>query len=153
MPTLAERLDRYRRIANRVRAIPGFHGLRPYSVAILITTYSGDYTGRGDAITEVTPITEANGQPPKVRQLNTEELALTGLGKGALRIGPITPAHDTGGTAIETIKPCLAAGQTLHVLVTGPEYPNGAKFALKSFNSDHAIHFTMDVEPVSENGP
>ena len=140
-------------IVYAVRAIPGNMGLRPHSVAILATTYSGTHTGRGDSITESTAITEANGQPPKVRQLNTEELALGGLGKGSLRIGPITPGHTGGGTLIETLKPCLIAGQTLHAIVTGPEYPNGAKFAIKDIQTDRALHYTLTVEPVSELGP
>ena len=140
-------------LINGVRAIPGQLGIRQYSVSILVTSWSGANTGRGTSIDELFPVTEANGQPPKVRQLNTEELALGGLGKGSLRIGPITPGFAGGGNAIDRFKPELAAGQTMHVMVTGPEYPNGAKFALKSFNSDHALHFTMDVEPVSELGP
>lgn len=136
-----------------VRSIPGQLGIRPYRVSILIGTYAGAYTGRGDSIVEEYLVTEAGGQPPKVRQLNSEELALGNLGKGSLRIGPITPGFVGGGNPIESLKPCVAAGQTVHVMVTGPEYPNGAKFALKSFGSDHALHFTMDVEPVSEMGP
>ena len=145
--------DTLKPILYSVRSIPGQLGLRPYSVAILSTTYSGAHTGRGDAIIESTAITEANGQPPKVRQLDTEELALGGLGKGSLRIGPITPGHTGGGTLIETLKPCLIAGQTLHVIVTGPEYPNGAKFAIKDVQTDRALHYTLTVEPVSELGP
>lgn len=144
--------DTLKPILYSVRAIPGQLGLRPYSVSILIGTWSGEHTGRGDTIIEQTAVTEGNGQPPKVRQLNTEELALGNLGKGSLRIGPITPGFNGGGNPIENLKPCVAAGQTVHVMVTGPEYPNGAKFALKSFGSDHALHFTMDVEPVSEMG-
>ncbi len=144
--------DTLKPILYSVRAIPGQLGLRPYSVAVLATTYSGANTGRGDSITELTAITEADGQPPKVRQLNTEELALGGLGKGSLRIGPITPGHTGGGTPIETLKPSLLAGQTLHVIVTGPEYPNGSKFLLKDIETDRALHFTLTVEPVSEMG-
>lgn len=136
-----------------IRSIPGDMGIRPYTVAILTSTYAGDYTGRGDSIGEVVQITEGNGQPPKVRELNTEELALGNLGKGSLRIGPITPGFNGGGTPIDVLKPCLAAGQTLHVIVTGPEYPNGAKFAIKDISTDHAMHYMLTVEPVSELGP
>lgn len=136
-----------------VRSIPGQLGIRPYTVSILIGTSTGAYTGRGSSIIEEIPVTEGNGQPPKVRELNVEELALSSLGKGSLRIGPITPGFPGGGNPIENLKPCVAAGQTVHVMVTGPEYPNGAKFLLKGFGSDHALHFTMDVEPVSEMGP
>ncbi len=144
--------DTLKPILYSVRAITGQFGLRPYSVAIVQTTYSGAHTGRGTSSGTPVAITEGNGQPPKVRQLNTEELALGNLGKGSLRIGPITPGHPGGGTAIEVLKPCLAAGQTVHVIVTGPEYSNGAKFAIKDLETDHALHYMLTVEPVSEMG-
>jgi len=138
---------------NSIRAIPGLLGIRPYTVSILVGTSTGAYTGRGDRLVEQFPITEAGGQPPKVRQLNTEELALGNLGKGSLRIGPITPDFPGGGTSIERIKPCVAAGQTVHVMVTGPEYPNGARFLIKDVQTDHALHYMLTAEPVSEMGP
>lgn len=135
------------------RALPGTLGLRPYSVAILIGTWSGTYTGRGGTIDEIVAITESGGQPPKVRQLSAEDLALSGLGKGSLRIGPITTGYTGGGTALDDLKPAVAAGQTVHAMVTLPAYPNGAKFLIKSIDTTHALHWTMDVEPVSEIGP
>lgn len=133
---------------SRVRAIPGQMGLRPYSVAIVIGAWNGSNTGRGAKATDLTPITEANGQPPKVRELNTEELALGDLGKGSLRIGPITPDFPGGGNSLDTLKPQVDAGQTVHVLVTGPGYPDGALFMIKSLNTDRALHWTLVVSPV-----
>lgn len=145
--------DDLKELAYEIRAIPGELGMRPYSAAILLGTWSGTNTGRGDTINECLPLLEANGQNPKIRQLTDEEIALGGLGKGSIRIGPITPAFAGGGTSISTLQPCVAAGQTVHVILTGPEYPNGAKFAVKSVGSDHALHYTLDVSPVSELGP
>ena len=134
-----------------VRAIPGQLGLRNYTVAILCGTWSGTNTGRGDTIDESIPVTEGGGQPPKVRQVSTEELALGSLGKGSIRIGPITPGFPGGGNPLENLKPCVNAGQTLHVVLTGPEYPNGAKFLIKDVQTDRALHWTLTCEPVSEN--
>ena len=145
--------DSLRELAYNARAIPGQLGIRPNSVAIVRGTWSGTNTGRGDEIGELWPITEANGQPPKVREINTEELALGNLGKGSLKIGPITPDFPGGGTALADLQPCVNAGQTVHVIVTGPAYPNGAKFVIKSVNADRALHWTLTVEPVSELQP
>lgn len=136
-----------------IRSIPGQLGIRPYTVAIIRGTWSGTNTGRGTSIDEQWPITEGNGQPPKVRELGTEELALGNLGKGAIRIGPITPGFPGGGNPLELLKPCVTAGQTVHVVLTGPEYPNGAKFLVKDVKTDMALHWTLVCEPVSEMGP
>lgn len=136
-----------------VRSIPGSMGLRPYTVAILLGTWSGAYTGRGSSVAELLTITEGNGQPPKVRELNTEELALGSLGKGSISIGPITPGFPGGGTPLGNLKPCVNAGQTVHVVLTGPEYPKGAKFLIKDVKTDRALHYTLTCEPVAEMGP
>lgn len=133
------------------RALPGTMGLRPYIVAIVSGQWNGSNTGRGAAAFDVVPVTESGGQPPKVRQLNSEELALTGFGKGSWTIGPVTPDFPGGGTPLSTLKPAVDAGQTVLVQLTGPEFPNGAQFQLKSFSSDRALHWTMVVSPVEEN--
>lgn len=138
---------------NSIRGIPGQLGIRNYRVAILIGTWSGSNTGRGSSIGELFPVTEGGGQPPKVRELNTEELALGSLGKGSIRIGPITPDFAGGGTPISQLRPAVVAGQTVHVRVTGPGYPNGALFLIKDISTDRALHWTMVASPVSELAP
>ncbi len=143
--------DSLRELAYNARAIPGQLGIRPYSVAVLTGTWSGSNTGRGAETSASVAITEAGGQPPKVRDLNSEELALSGLGKGSVRIGPITPDFPGGGTALALLKPAVAAGQTVHVLLTGPESPTGARYLLKDIQTDRALHWTLVVEPVSQN--
>lgn len=136
-------------LIHGVRAIPGNLGLRPYSVAVLTGTWSGTNTGRGSSIGELTAITEGGGQNPKVRMLNSEELALGSLGKGSVTIGPITPDFAGGGTPLSDLMPAVAAGQTVHVLLTGPEYPSGARFLIKDIQTDRALHWTLVAEPVS----
>ena len=141
--------DSLRQLAYNVRAIPNAYGLRPYhSVAILAGAWSGTVTGRGLFTAELTPITEANGAPPKVREVSTEELALGNLGKGSLKIGPITPDFPGGGTAIDVLKPAVDAGQTVQVLITGAGNPDGSLYVIKSINADHGLHWTMTVTPV-----
>lgn len=148
--TLAEDL---RPTLFEARSIAGSLGLRPYSVAIVIGAWSGTYVGRGDKTDTLQPITEAGGQPPKVRFLNEEQLALsastgTGLGKGSCTIGPITPDFPGGGTSLAELVPAVAAQQTVHVVLTGPAYPAGAKFLVKEVKTDRALHWLLVCEPV-----
>ncbi len=139
-----------KRLVHGIRAIPGEFGLRPYTVEVVLGTWNGVNTGRGARAREYLPITEGRGQPPKVRMLTTEELALGDLGKGSIRIGPITPAFAGGGTSIAALKPALESGQTLHLRITGPDTkPSGDTYLLKSINTDHAIHWTLTAEPVA----
>ena len=141
--------DDLRALAYSVRSIPNDFGLRPYTVAVRIGAWSGSTTGRGAESKGYTPITEANGSPPKIRQMSSEELTLGGLGKGSITIGPITPDFAGGGTSIATLKPAVSAGQTVTFLITGPESPNGALYELRAFGSDRGLNFTMTAEPVS----
>lgn len=147
-----ERRDRYRRIANRARTIPARHGLRPYTVAVVVGTWSGAYVGRGDKTEQLEAITE-QGYPPKVRFLSEEALALSasvgaGLLKGSCTIGPITPDYTGGGTALADLLPAVTSKKTVHVKLTGPSYPNGAKFLVKEVKTDRALHWTLVCEPV-----
>jgi len=142
--------DRLKPLTHRCRAIPGRLGLRPYTVAIVTGSWNGSNTGRGAPSVRSYPVTEANGQPPKVRVMSTEELALTGLGKGSMKIGPMTPPFAGGGSPLIALRAALEAGETMHVLLTGPDFPSGARFTIKSWNADHALHETLTVSPEQE---
>jgi hypothetical protein len=131
--------ERIRPSLFRIRAIPGRMGLRPYRVDILRGSWDGAYVGRGTELVESVRITEANEQNPKVRFLNDEELALSGLGKGAATIGPITPDYGDTGTALSKIQPAVLAGETVHVLLTGPKHPTGARYAIVDVATDPDI--------------
>lgn len=135
-------------LINEIRSIPGQLGLRPYSVAIVIGTWSGTYVGRGSEDTETAEITEANGQPPKVRFPNDEQIALGNLGKGDAIVGPITPDHSGGGTPLSDLVPAVQSGQTVHAILTGPAYPTGARFRIKDVKTDRALHWTLTLTPV-----
>lgn len=145
----ASRRDRYRRIANRVRAIPGKHGLRPYSVAIVIGTWAGTYVGRGGQTQTEETILE-QGYPPKVSFVNEEQRMLQGLADGACTIGPITPDNSSGGTALSVLVPAVAAQRTVHVKLTGPAYPDGALYSVKEVKTDHALHWTLVCVPAEK---
>lgn len=148
MALSAQRRERYRRIAARARRIPGEHGLRPYTVAIVVGTWSGKYVGGGAKYEQLEQITECSGQPPKVRFLSEEAIALANLNKGSVTIGPITPPYASGGTALSDLAPAVHARQTVHVQLVGPAYPEGAKFAVKEIKTDRALHWMLTCEPV-----
>lgn len=143
----ASRLDRYRRIAGRARKIPGQHGIRPYSVAIVIGAWAGPYVGRSGKTETLSAITERDGFPPKVRFLNEEQRTLAGLADGACTVGPITPDNSSGGTPLASLARAVAAQQEAHVKITGPAYPAGALFAVKEVKTDHALHWTLVCVP------
>lgn len=150
MPTPAEMRDRYRAIAYRYRNLPAQHGLRPYTVSVVTKSYTGDVTGEGNQVEIVTPITESDGQPPKVRWLNDEELALGQLGKGTIEVGPITPDFSGGGTDIATLLQTSAENAELVLYrVTGPEFPNGADFKRVGSDSSAALHYKIRLQPVA----
>lgn len=146
---MAGPVDTWRAIAYSVRSIPAEFGLRPYSVSIVVGSWSGNHVGDGSRNEELIPILENNSSNPKVRFLNEEQRALTNLGIGSCTVGPITPDHGANGTALADLLPAVAAHETVHVVITGPAYPDGARFAVKEVKTDRAIHWTLVCEPVS----
>lgn len=149
MSLSASRRDRYRRIANRVRRIPGEHGLREHSVAIVVVAKPGTYTGDGTRAETLTAITESGGYPPKVRWLNDEEKALGQLPSGAVDVGPITPAHAAGGTDRDLLNgEDLAVGQVRLLRITGPQHPDGADYTIKNVSVDRALRVMIRAVPV-----
>lgn len=146
------RRDRYRAIAYRARAIAGEqHGLRPHTASIIQTIWSGAHTGDGSRSETETAIVEAGGQPPKIRWLNDEALALGNLAKGSVQVGPITPLFSGGGTDLVAIQgTALLAGDTLHVRITGPKHPTGALYRITKVDEDRALRYMITAEPVSE---
>lgn len=132
------------------RGIAGGLGLRPHTVSIVATTRTGDYGLEGTVSTVTTPVTEASGQPPKVRRPNGRELALGNISNGALIVGPITPSFAGGGTSLATMLGLgLADEVTLHYEVTGPGYPSGQAYRLTDHTEDSALHYTVTLEPIA----
>ncbi len=143
--------DDLRQIAFDVRSIPGELGIRPYTVAAVVQEWSGSVLGEGTETVTSTAIVEANGQSPKVRWLTGEEVALGGFQTGSVEVGPITPDFPGGGTLIATLTgSAVATGKLLYFVLTGPEFPSGARYALRDFGSDRAIHYTLTLQPIAE---
>lgn len=148
MAISTQRRDRYRKIANRVRSIPGAHGLRETRVYIVSGVWSGTNTGYGLEDETVTEITEGGGQPPKVSSLNDERKALGQLPGGSIEIGPITPEFSAGGTDIaDLLGSSLSAENTLRIRTVGPD--GTADFVIVEVKSDRALRYMITAKPVS----
>jgi hypothetical protein len=144
--------DSLKAIAHQVRAIPGTLGLRPYTVESVITTRALTYGLQGAESTATVAITEAGGQPPKVRFLSPKELAIGELATGSVDVGPITPDHTGGGTVISVLNgSSLEHKDIKHFKLTGPHAPNGQLYRLVSVRSDHALHYMLTLSPVASS--
>jgi hypothetical protein len=115
-------------------------------VFVVATVWSGGHIGEGTAIIVRRAISE-RGQPPKVRWLSNDEVALAGYDKPTVEIGPITPDHPGGGTSLAVLKDRAATGKAeFYYELIGPDFPAGAKFALVGDNSDRALHYTVRLQ-------
>ena len=138
--------DGMRRLLFRTRAIPGQLGLRPYRAYVDTTMSSGDELGQGTVTTTSVELTEANGQPPRVKELSAEEIALGGYSEGAIEIGPVTPDFPGGGTALSTLAPDPSGdNSTVRVRLVGPRWPSGANFIIARVIHDHPFGYRIIV--------
>lgn len=144
--------DSLKPLAHRIRAIPGLLGIRPYRIHVVIGEWSGAALGEGAETTTSVEITEHGGQPPKVRFLSDEEIAVGSLPRGTIEVGPITVGHVGGGTSWATLVGAAAErGETVTYVLTGPEFPTGARFQRTGGPSDRAIHYKLQLQPLSES--
>lgn len=139
-------------IVRAVRGIPGELGLRPVSVELVETAYSGTMTGRGSPAPVYTALTEGGGYPPRCRQLKTDEIALSQYSVGTIMIGAITPQHAVDGVLVGCdVRKLLAweagTGDTLHVQVTRRGGPV-EKFRIRAVDKSKALSIYVTAEPV-----
>jgi len=154
MPTPEQYRNRYRRIANEKRAIPHARGLREFEVYTVRIQYS-ESLQRGEPASVVTRITNGGGINPKVRSVNDEQRALSGLPEGSIIVGPITPEYadgtGTGGTPYETLDPELDDGDQFNYVTVGPGTPpGGSRYELVSVDPDHALRFMVTLKRVAD---
>lgn len=147
MPTFR---DAFLPTVSWARSIAGWQfGIRMHTVAIVTGAWSGDHTGDGVKSESSTAIVEADGQPPKLRWLNDEQITVGNLPKGTCEIGPITPSFAGGGTDIATLNgDALARGETIHVRITGPNHPTGAMYRLTDVKADRPFRYMLQAQPV-----
>lgn len=146
MSTFAEDL---REDLYEARSIAGCLGLRPYRVSVTIRANDGTYGLRGSATDTTVDIREADGQPPKFRFATEDEIAL-GAAEGQCTVGPITPDFAAGGYTIAELTGAAAAASNLvYFTVTGPRFTTGKKYKLAKAASDHALHYTITLSPIT----
>jgi hypothetical protein len=143
--------DDLKSLAHGIRAIPGQLGIRPHSVALVESTWSGANSGDGAREDYSTPILES-GQNPKVRWLSDEELAVGGLSSGVVDIGPITSDHATVRRLAALRGDELQDSDARYLRIVGPKHPNGAKYQILELRVDRAIHYKIRVAPVEVAG-
>jgi hypothetical protein len=138
-----------RKTLYSARSIAGQLGFRIHTVSVVIARTGGPRTGDGGRWERVTPITEAGGQPPKVRWLKDEEKALGSLPDGTVEIGPITPEFTGGGTEANVITgDNIEEGAVMLVRITGPQHPEGADYRVTARTLDRALRYMLRAVPV-----
>lgn len=126
------------------RAIAGELGFRQHSVALVIASTSGTHTGDGSRSEVVTAITEANGQPPRVKWMKDEDLAISQLPRGSVEVGPITPGY----TSLSLLNgDDMADGEVRLLRITGPNHPNGADYVIQGVSADRALRYMITAVP------
>jgi len=138
-------------IAQKLRAIPGKLGLRAYTVQRVLRQWDGARAGEGNLTETVTQIVVGEGQPPQVRWLTDEELALGGFDKGTVKVGPVTPTTPGGGYETEFLRPFPPPNTLLHYVLTGPEYPRGANFGLARIDTERSIGIDLYLTRIADS--
>lgn len=145
--TATSNRQRYRQIANHYRRIPGEHGLRPWRVYASVGSWSGaGHPGEGKrADTEVELL--ERGQPPKVRQVKAEQVALgTGLQSGDWTIGPVTPEVGTPWATLAGSDAC--GNESFRLRIEHEESGDSLDCVVVTTTSDHALNTYVTVRPV-----
>ncbi len=142
-------VNELRKTLFAARSIAGRLGFRVHTVALVKRYAIGQHTGDID-MSSLLPITEQDGYPPKTVWLDDETLALANLGAGSVDVGPITPSFPGGGTDLSKLTGAnLDTGDTLHLLITGPNHPEGALYRIKEVRADKALNYRIRAVPVS----
>lgn len=134
---------------HKFRGITGKKGFRVHTATIVSESYVGPHTGESSANIDETPLVEGAGQPPKVRWLKDDEIALGNLAGGTIEIGPITPAFSGGGTDLAVIAGQLDRGATRYVRITGPKHPDGASYRIIEIRAERALRYIIRAVPVA----
>jgi hypothetical protein len=132
------------------RAIAGGLALRTHTISRVVRYADSP---RDDISEKVTPIVEANGQPPKIRWLNGEELTIAQLNPGTAEVGPMTPLFSGGGVDIALLRgDDLSVNDKLYFRITGPHHPDGALYRRLDLTDYKALHYMMKLVPVEQEG-
>jgi hypothetical protein len=139
--------DDLKSVLYDARGIMGELGFRPHTVALFLT-YSNATEIDGQALsTETTPITEANGQPPKIVWQKAEDVPDTSAtASDTVVVGPVTPSFPGGGTDLDDLRGDLEDGVARYLLITGPRHPDGARYRILDVNADKALRYVIRAQ-------
>ena len=141
-------VDGFRQLAHELGSIPGELGIHPYTVSLVTKGWSGSDTGRGTATEVVTPITRANGQPPKVKEVSLRRVALgIGFEVGDMVVGPITPV--SGIAWADLLQTALSAKSEALVRLTHTESGISTDYRIHHVARDKALSVTLTIKPVA----
>lgn len=137
--------------ARNARGIAGGLGFRPHRVYRITRYKAGDI--REVAGEEETEITEGadNDQPPRVRWMTEEEIAVGSLAKGTVEIGALTP-NDELDAWLRGDE--LSAGDERYIRLVGTQTGDlGALYRVKSFRAERPLRRMIQAEPVEQGFP
>jgi hypothetical protein len=144
--------DKWRRIADKHRALPAKFGLREYTVSILNVGYTGANPGDGTLYDTETAITVGPGYPVKVRFPSQKEIALEMAGLGSCFIGPFTPHYGDGGVSRDLLDSIQSDSyQMLQLWVKGPNFPNGVAMRINKRQVDSALRIILECVVVEDS--
>lgn len=133
-------------ILREIRGIPGEFGLRPHTVALLSRSWGGTHSGDGDRTDTSLSLTEGDGQPPKVRWLNAEEMAVSMVDKSTVEIGPITADFEAREWIDDIRGDNLSTGDARYVVITGPKHASGANYLITKITVEKALHYMIQAQ-------
>lgn len=143
-------------LADRLRALPGRFGLRPYTVTIRLRLWNGERPGLGSYSDFDTPIVNTvtlpfgkkQSQPPKVEQLSAKDVIASGglYTDRDFRVGPMTPSYGPGGVNRDIIDPKVynAAAEVFWIM-TGPDLPATGEVFRRTSEEATALHFYVTL--------
>ncbi len=138
--------DDLKPVAFEARGIAGTLGFRPHRV-YRVTAYKGANI-RDVAGQEVTEITEGSGQPPRVRWLKSEEIAVGSLAHGSVEIGAITPSDELDAWLRGED---MAAGDERYLRIVGPKTTQeGDLYRVTSYAAEKPLRRMIQAAPVEQ---
>lgn len=143
-------------VLDQARALLDDVGLRPYSVSVRTTRWSGaTRIGEGIPVITETDLEVFGGRRPKVRQLSSKEIVAQGgsLDEEVFEIGPYTPVYDGGGMEIAALDPAKANDpQEVEYILKGPGMPeNGAICQKVGDKVDSPFRLMMTIRRTGKN--
>ena len=141
---------------ERLRAIPGQLGFRPYtSLRLRTRTWAGaepgDTNNTSPGYTDSFLALETGGQPAKIRQISAREVSASGgrYTDADYVVGPLTPQHPSGGgtagyTPAELAPSSSARNVERHVVLVGPG-ESSSEWVIVGEQLDRALRYTLTI--------